>query len=553
MNAKKSLYWHFLRIIVPLIVLVFIALISLYEWVNYAEDKKGLAQKLDNLASTYSLLLAEPVANKSIADIQLYNISLIADPDVAFVLIKNAEGDVLEQYGEVLDELPLQSSTEINYSIDANVDKVGEFNIGLTTQNISNKFYDRIKYEIILLVSLIAIVLFAVRIAYLETIGNPLEALMASIEHFKKHRKHIDVEYKQDNELGSVIKRFNDMQVHQLAIQQELKNQYFSLEKIVADRTQELEDELGSHAKTSSKLYNEKQRAQITLNSISDSVVATNTEGIIEFMNPAAYKLLEYKKGFAEGKSFTDIFHLLSIESRDDVIDLVDWCLESENTRCPPIEFYLKIDSGKEYVVEAIMSGLFDVKGKASGVVILIRDITESKKRTNELSYLAQHDMLTGLVNRREFESRMERLLEDSRLNERQHVMFYLDLDHFKIVNDECGHAAGDQVLKLLSEEFKKHLRKDDCIGRLGGDEFGVLLVNCNVKSAQAVGEKMRKDIDNFVFEWENNNYKLGVSIGIVAITQTADSIQSLIEQADTSCYIAKQKGRNQIHLHTVT
>ncbi|MCK5665158.1 MAG: diguanylate cyclase, partial [Thiotrichaceae bacterium] len=438
-------------------------------------------------------------------------------------------------------------------SIDTNVEKVGEFNIGLTTQNIRNKFYDRIKYEIILLISLIAIVLFAVRIAYVETIGNPLEALMASINHFKKHRKHIDVEYKQNDELGSVIKRFNDMQVHQLAIQQELKNQYFSLEKIVADRTQELEDELGSHAETSSKLYNEKQRAQITLNSISDSVVATNTEGVIEFMNPAAYKLLEYKKGFAEGKFFTDIFHLLSIESRDDVIDLVDWCLESENTRCPPIEFYLKIDSGKEYVVEAIMSGLFDVKGKASGVVILIRDITESKKRTNELSYLAQHDMLTGLVNRREFESRMERLLEDSRLNQRQHVMFYLDLDHFKIVNDECGHAAGDKVLKLLSEEFKKHLRKDDCIGRLGGDEFGVLLVNCDINSAQVVGEKMRQDIDNFVFEWENNNYKLGVSIGIVAITQTADSIQSLIEQADTSCYIAKQKGRNQIHLHTVT
>ena len=101
MNAKKSLYWHFLRIIVPLIVFVFIALISLYAWVNYAEDEKGLAKKLDNLTSTYSLLLAEPVANNSIADIQLYNISLIADPDVAFVVIENAQGDVLEQYGDM--------------------------------------------------------------------------------------------------------------------------------------------------------------------------------------------------------------------------------------------------------------------------------------------------------------------------------------------------------------------------------------------------------------------------------------------------------------------
>jgi diguanylate cyclase (GGDEF)-like protein len=161
--------------------------------------------------------------------------------------------------------------------------------------------------------------------------------------------------------------------------------------------------------------------------------------------------------------------------------------------------------------------------------------------------------MLTGLVNRREFESRLERLLEDSQLNGHQHVMFYLDLDHFKIVNDECGHAAGDKVLKLLAEEFKNHLRKDDCIGRLGGDEFGVLLVNCSLKSAQLVGEKMRQDIDDFVFEWQGRQFKLGVSIGVVAVTQQAESIEDLMAQADTSCYIAKQKGRNQIHLHTIS
>lgn len=551
MNAKKSLYWHFLSIIIPLIVFVFIILIGVYEWVNFNKDKTALVNKLDNLTSTYSLLLAEPVANNNVKDIQLYNISLIADSDIAFVVIKNQDDEVLEQYGEIKGDPSLQRTVTINYSLDDRVEQVGEFTIGLSTQNVTSHFVDRIKYELILLVALVAIVLFAVRQAYIETIGNPLEALMASIEYFKSHRIHIDVEYKQDDELGTVIKRFNDMQVHQLAIQQELKKQYFSLENIIEERTQELQDELDKHAETSSKLYNEKQRAQITINSISDSVITTDENGLIEFMNPVAYKLLDYKKGFVDGKYFSEIFNLLSIESRDPVTDLVTWCLESENKRCPAIEFYLKVDSGKEYIVEAIVSGLFDNKGKANGVVILIRDITASKKRSNELSYQAQHDMLTGLVNRREFESRMERLLEDSRLNEHQHVMFYLDLDHFKVVNDECGHAAGDKVLKLLADEFKNHLRKDDCIGRLGGDEFGVLLVNCNVKSAKIVGEKMRQDIDDFEFEWDGKCFKLGVSIGVVAITQHADSIESLMEQADTCCYIAKQKGRNQIHLHS--
>jgi len=553
MREKKGLYWHFLSIIIPLVMFVFIALISLYEWVNYNNDKTELVHKLDSLISTYSSMLERPVASNSASDIRLHNASLIDDSDVAFVTVKNAAGDVMQQYGVVDDDLSLQRTVAINYAINNKFSKVGELSIGLSTQNITDKFIDRVKYEVILLVSLIAIVLFAIRLGYVETIGKPLAALIDSIDHFKKNRKHVHVEYKYDDELGAVISRFNTMQEHQLAIQQELKKQYFSLENIVAERTQELERELAKHAETSSKLYAEKQRAQITINSISDSVITADVNGVIEFMNPAAYKLLDYKKGFADGKYFSDVFHLLSIESRDPVTELVTWCLESKNKRCPPIEFYLKLDSGKEYIVEALLSGLFDVVGDASGVVILIRDITASKKRSNELSYLAQHDMLTGLVNRREFESRMERLLDDARLNDRQHVMFYLDLDHFKIVNDECGHAAGDKVLKLLAEEFKNHLRKDDCIGRLGGDEFGVLLVNCGLKSAQSVAEKMRKDIDDFTFEWEGRHFKLGVSIGVVAITPNADSIKDLMEQADTSCYIAKQKGRNQIHLHTVS
>lgn len=552
MAVKKNLYWHFLSIILPLVVFVFIALIAFYEWVNFDNDKNALVRKLDDLTSTYSLLLAEPVANNNTKDLQLYNIALISDPDVAFVVVKNSAGEVLEQYGDVSDDLSLQRTLIINYSLDETIVKVGEFTIGLSTQNIFNDFADRVKYESILLVSLIAIVLFAVRLGYVEAIGKPIEALTSSIDYFKKHRKHTPVEYEHDDELGQVITRFNDMQVHQLVIQQELKKQYFSLENIVAERTQELERELDKHAETSSKLYSEKLRAQITINSISDSVITTDENGVIEFMNPAAYKLLDYKKGFADGKYFSEMFHLLSIETREPVTDLTFWCLESDNKRCPPIEFFLKIDSDKEFIVEVILTGLFDVKGKANGVVILIRDITASKERSKELSYQARHDMLTGLVNRREFESRMEYLLEDSRLNEHRHVMFYLDLDHFKIVNDECGHAAGDKVLKLLAEEFKNHLRKDDCIGRLGGDEFGVLLVNCDVKSAQVVGEKMRQDIDDFSFEWEGRHFKLGVSIGVVAITQHADSIETLIGQADTCCYIAKQKGRNQIHLHSV-
>jgi len=552
MTVKKSLYRRFLTIVIPLIMFVFIASVGCYEWSSFNKAKAELIPRLDKLASVYSAILVKPVNSNNAKDVDIYIKPLIAESDVVFVAVKNSAGEALQQHGILDSDLLLQKTVSINYFLDGIQSKVGELTIGLSTKNIIVTFVNRIKYEILLLVLLIATVIFALRLGYVGAIGQPLAVLIASIDSFKKDRKHVNVEYKQDDELGAVISRFNNMQAHQLAIQKQLKKQHFSLENIVAERTHELESELAKHAETSLKLYNEKQRAQITINSISDSVITTDANGMIEFMNPAAYKLLDYKKGFVDGKAFSEIFHLFSIESRDPVNNLVNWCLESENKHCPPIEFYLKLDSSKEYIVEAVLSGLFGVKGEATGVVILLHDITASKKRSNELSYLAQHDMLTGLVNRREFESRMGRLLEDSKLNARQHVMFYLDLDHFKIVNDECGHAAGDRVLKLLAEEFKNHLRKDDCIGRLGGDEFGVLLVNCGLQNAQLVAEKMRHDIDEFTFEWEGKQFKLGVSIGVVVITPQAESIEDLMQQADTSCYIAKQKGRNRIHLHTV-
>ncbi|MBT8133722.1 MAG: hypothetical protein KJO03_04375, partial [Gammaproteobacteria bacterium] len=160
-----------MSIIIPLIVFVFIVLIGVYEWLNYNNDKAALVNKLESLTSAYSLLLAEPVANGNVKYIKLYNTSLIADSDVAFVVIKNQEGVVLEQYGEIKGDPSLQRSVAINYSPDASISKVGEFVIGLSTKNVVSQLFDRVKYEFILLVSLVAIVLFAVRRAYIETIG----------------------------------------------------------------------------------------------------------------------------------------------------------------------------------------------------------------------------------------------------------------------------------------------------------------------------------------------------------------------------------------------
>ncbi len=555
MLAKKSLYLHFMSVILPMIVFVFIVIIAVFEWSNYEKLHQGLTSKLNNLTTTYSLLLAEPVAMKDTRVLQYFNIFLISDPDISFVQITNSHNEILAEYGDtpVEDESSsLLRSVGISYSSQGLNKTVGKLTLGVSTKRINRQLEREVRYELVLLLTLIVIVLISVRIAYVYAIGRPLESLTKSIERYKNTGIHTPALVSDDDELGTVITTYNTMQLQQNETREELKHHQQNLEKLVVQRTQALEEELKNHALTATKLFNEKQRAQVTLDSISDSVITTDIDGKIQFMNSAAYRLTQLQQSNAIGLNLSRAIPLLDIETGEAVDEIVFHDHKGTYQQLPPKEFYLYIN-GKQTIVEMTSSAIYNETGQVSGIVVLIRDITESVKRTSELSYLAQHDMLTGLVNRREFETQLGALLDDAVMNNSRHVLFYLDLDHFKVINDQCGHAAGDDVLKRISTEFKNHLRKGDIIGRLGGDEFGVLLVNCDLENATSLAEKMRADIDNFEFAWGGRIFKLGVSIGMVAVDNTGQSIEELVEKADSSCYAAKQNGRNTVHLYKAT
>jgi diguanylate cyclase (GGDEF)-like protein len=169
---------------------------------------------------------------------------------------------------------------------------------------------------------------------------------------------------------------------------------------------------------------------------------------------------------------------------------------------------------------------------------------------TARLVYQASHDSLTGLINRREFEQRLERALESSLLQGREHVLCYMDLDQFKIINDTSGHGAGDELLRQLALMLKCDLRERDTLARLGGDEFALLLENCSVADAMVVVDQFRGDVQRYRFKWEERIFSIGVSVGMVAINQTSHSAASLLSAADAACYVAKDRGRNQIHLY---
>ena len=218
----------------------------------------------------------------------------------------------------------------------------------------------------------------------------------------------------------------------------------------------------------------------------------------------------------------------------------------------PPRKYELQFlrKEGSILWVELHAARIANYKGRP-GILGIIRDITDRKQAESQLTYQANHDALTGLVNRAEFERRAQRLLiAVSRNKEEQHAMCYMDLDQFKVINDTCGHAAGDEMLRQLCTILKETIRKRDTLARLGGDEFGVLMEHCSLDDAHRVVSSIQKEVQDFQFTWGKNKFKAGVSIGLVAVNQNTLNLSELMKQADAACYMAKEKGRNRIHVY---
>ncbi|MEM7357311.1 MAG: EAL domain-containing protein, partial [Acidobacteriota bacterium] len=184
----------------------------------------------------------------------------------------------------------------------------------------------------------------------------------------------------------------------------------------------------------------------------------------------------------------------------------------------------------------------------ATMALIVCEDVTEARKLSERLAYHASHDPLTGLANRRRFESSLHRALHDARSRQTEHVLCYLDLDQFKIINDTCGHSAGDELLRQVSSLLQKKVRRHDVLARLGGDEFGVVLTDCSIEDGMRVAKSLRLAIEGYRFLWDDNSFALGVSIGLVPITDRSGDASSLLTAADSACYVAKDQGRNRIH-----
>jgi diguanylate cyclase (GGDEF)-like protein/PAS domain S-box-containing protein len=295
-------------------------------------------------------------------------------------------------------------------------------------------------------------------------------------------------------------------------------------------------------------LYAEKERAQVTLESIGDAVITTGVDGKIEYLNPAATAITGWPLNEAQGKPTDEVCSLIEEHSREKVATSFDRKGIKLKMREVETNLLLIGKDGHEVAVNRSVAQIRNRNGQVIGTVFVLHDVSKDRAYATHLSYQASHDELTGLINRREFERRVSVLLGAPQ-STRTHSMLYVDLDQFKIVNDTCGHLAGDELLKQLAELLKARLRQNDTIARLGGDEFGVLLEACPTAPAVKIAEMLRQTVSDFRFVWRDRVFPIGASIGLVTFGDHPATLADILRMADAACYQAKDNGRNRIHI----
>jgi diguanylate cyclase (GGDEF)-like protein len=199
--------------------------------------------------------------------------------------------------------------------------------------------------------------------------------------------------------------------------------------------------------------------------------------------------------------------------------------------------------------VEVVLSPVVVQTNRTAGFVVALHDVTELRQIAKDMTDKAAHDPLTGLLNRRSFEMQLEHLLDTNVPHQsKPHALCYLDLDNFKIINDECGHAAGDELLKQIADILCKQVREMDSVSRVGGDEFAIILRGCDIDRAKRIAEEICSKIKFINFTWNKKEFPVGVSIGVTDITP-GDNVNNIIEAADSACYASKKDGRGVVRL----
>ena len=298
------------------------------------------------------------------------------------------------------------------------------------------------------------------------------------------------------------------------------------------------------------RLFNAKEHAQVTLHSIGEGVICTNLRGEVEELNMAAASLLGCQAEQVLGRPVAEVLRLSPDGKPTSLLDPMAQVLQRSGLVTSDDKAILHRPDGNDLAVEYTASPIHDRDQNKLGAILVFRDVTQMRSLASQLSYQARHDELTGLLNRREFEIRVTRALEDAQRHGRESWLCFIDMDQFKVINDTCGHLAGDEQLKRVAGALAGHLRDEDTVARMGGDEFAILIRNIDSRGTLSIVERIREEMQGMPFIWEGKRFATRFSMGVVPIDQSSGSLQELFSTADSACYLAKEAGRNRIHLY---
>ncbi len=489
------------------------------------QDTRVIAFEVEEIAEEFS---DPPVLEKASGRIRAKVLKLLEEFD--FHAARLYEGDYLISIGEVGTDDDKYEYVLHYYSANSNQPhsiklEIYSRSIKETISEIRKNFLLSIGFGVFIFG------LFLQRVLQ-KMLSSPFQKMVETAEQFSQGKDDVRFDDKRQDEFGYLGKFINN------AIDSILSNKD---ELILAlQRAAESEIALGL----------EKERAEVTLYSISDCVVTVDVNECIVYLNPAAEKLLGRSADDVVGKAFKVVFKIVE-ETTGDVIDnSLHQCFVAGKIVHLPEHSSLITSDDSVISIEASIAPMKYETGEQMGAVIVIQDVSHTRRLTRQLSYQASHDLLTGLYNRRKFEENLEEILMNVREEEKQHALFYLDLDNFKIVNDTCGHVAGDELLKQLPALFNEVLRSGDIVARLGGDEFGIILQNCGLKQAANIADKIRQKIKSYRFIWDDKTFEIGVSIGVIGINADNAEMSQILSSADVACYAAKDGGRNRVHIY---
>jgi diguanylate cyclase (GGDEF)-like protein/PAS domain S-box-containing protein len=302
-------------------------------------------------------------------------------------------------------------------------------------------------------------------------------------------------------------------------------------------------------ARTEARLGREKELAEVTLHSIVDGVITTDAAGRVEYLNPVAEHYLGWSSAQAVGKRLADVYRIVD-ERTGTAIETLPMTGGQDGGTAEAVAVRLVDRNGRECPVRYSHSPIRGRDGSVHGMIVVFHDVSQVRAMAQQLLWQASHDALTGLVNRREFERRLADLIETARSQRREHALVFMDLDHFKAVNDTCGHSAGDELLRQLTAVMLTRMRGSDTLARLGGDEFAGLLESCPLEQAVRIANAMRETVREFRFVWEGKTFSVGMSIGLVPINAESGDINRVLAAADACCYEAKNQGRDRVQVY---